>query len=333
MPVHSPEDGEAEKDSEQGDHYAGDGDGKIEPTEAFKPVGFHNNFPMPDTLYHKVTPVKPDFPRPCFLPISGASRQTGHLMKDQIERLKELSSALEPTLETRAKWTHQAVAHAEQFIGSVAGGPALLLAPDEGKGVQSAPLSEGPEDPAAILKLLAEHVKGPGGRLGHPGFLGFIPISSLYPAALGDYLAAVINPFAGNFFASPGAVRLEHLLTRWMARFVGYPPTAAGDLTSGGSIANLTAVVTAREARELKSRDYSKAVVYLTYQTHHSVAKALRIYMWPAVWRGSVKSGCRAGPGAGLRLLQRHDLAVGLAEFLAEAEAETPEQFDRHGRM
>src|SRR5207247_1521599 len=92
-----------------------------------------------------------------------------------------------------------------------------------------------------------------------------------------DYLAAVINPFAGNFFASPGAVRLEHRLTRWMAEFVGYPKTSAGDLTSGGSISNLTAIVCAREARQLKARDYQRAVVYLSSQTHHSVSKALRI--------------------------------------------------------
>jgi glutamate/tyrosine decarboxylase-like PLP-dependent enzyme len=107
--------------------------------------------------------------------------------------------------------------------------------------------------------------------------MGFIPISSLYPAALGDYLAAVLNPFSGNFFAAPGAVRLEHLLTRWMAEFIGYPKESAGDLTSGGSISNLTAVVTAREARQLKPRDYEKAVMYVTSQTHHSVEKALRI--------------------------------------------------------
>jgi glutamate/tyrosine decarboxylase-like PLP-dependent enzyme len=198
-------------------------------------------------------------------------------MNDRIQRLKVMSSLLEPSRETRAQWTDQVVAHAERFIGSVAAGPALCLAPNEGKGILSARFREEPEDPASLLKLLADHVQGPGGRLGHPGFLGFIPISSVYPAALGDYLAAVINPFAGNFFASPGAVRLEHLLTRWMAEFVGYPRTATGDLTSGGSIANLTAIVTARETHGLKGRDYSNAVVYLTGQTHHSVTKALRI--------------------------------------------------------
>ena len=50
----------------------------------------------------------------------------------------------------------------------------------------------------------------------------------------------------GVFFANPGAVRMEHMLTRWMASVVGFPETSAGNLTSGGSIANLIGVVTAR---------------------------------------------------------------------------------------
>jgi glutamate/tyrosine decarboxylase-like PLP-dependent enzyme len=48
-------------------------------------------------------------------------------------------------------------------------------------------------------------------------------------------------------------------------------------LTSGGSIANLAGIVTAREAHNLKARDFEKSVVYLSRQTHHSVDKALRI--------------------------------------------------------
>jgi aromatic-L-amino-acid decarboxylase len=62
-----------------------------------------------------------------------------------------------------------------------------------------------------------------------------------------------------------------------MAGFIGYPANAAGDLTSGGSMANLTAVVTAREARALKAQDYPRAVAYFTEQTHHSVPKGLRV--------------------------------------------------------
>ncbi len=211
------------------------------------------------------------------LPKRQTPRHNWVRMKEQFERLKTLSRSLEPSPEQRASWNRAVVDHAEQFLTSLSQGPSFRATADEGKGILGSPLSEEPQDLEALLKMLAEHVEMPGVKLGSPGFLAFIPISTLYPAALGDYLAAVSNPFAGNFFASPGAVRLEHLLTRWMAEFVGYPKTSAGDLTSGGSLANLSAVVTAREATQLRSRDFERAVVYQTSQTHHSVAKALRI--------------------------------------------------------
>ena len=58
---------------------------------------------------------------------------------------------------------------------------------------------------------------------------------------------------------------------------MGYPETALGNLTSGGSIANLIAIVTARDHAGLKARDYENACIYLTEHVHHCVQKALRI--------------------------------------------------------
>ena len=46
-----------------------------------------------------------------------------------------------------------------------------------------------------------------------------------------------------------GKLQVVHF-AEWLAKVIGYPADAAGTLTSGGSIANLTAFVTAREARD-----------------------------------------------------------------------------------
>jgi aromatic-L-amino-acid decarboxylase len=111
-----------------------------------------------------------------------------------------------------------------------------------------------------------------------PRAFGYIPGGGIYAAALGDYLADVVNRYAGVLFASPGAARLERHAVNWLAGLVGYPlERAGGDLTSGGSIANLSAIVTAREAHALRCGDIPRRVVYLTAHTHHSVHKALRI--------------------------------------------------------
>jgi len=48
-------------------------------------------------------------------------------------------------------------------------------------------------------------------------------------------------------------------------------------LTSGGSIANLMAITTARDYMKIKARVIEKSVIYLTHQAHHSVQKAIRI--------------------------------------------------------
>ena len=56
-------------------------------------------------------------------------------------------------------------------------------------------------------------------------------------------------------------------------RLLGYPEGAAGNIASGGSIANLTAIATARDAHGLKSADFPRVVVYLTGQAHHSISK------------------------------------------------------------
>ena len=109
------------------------------------------------------------------------------------------------------------------------------------------------------------------------GHLGYIPGGGIYTSALGDYLADVFNRYAGVFYASPGAVRMENMLIRWMNGLVGYPGNASGNLTSGGSLANLIAIVTARDAKQITSTKIESSVIYLSEQAHHSVDKAIRI--------------------------------------------------------
>ncbi|HXE56749.1 MAG TPA: aminotransferase class V-fold PLP-dependent enzyme [Gemmatimonadales bacterium] len=94
---------------------------------------------------------------------------------------------------------------------------------------------------------------------------------------MGDFLAAVTNKYSGIFLSGPGAVRMEHMVVRWVADLVGYPAGAGGHVASGGSIATLAAVAAARDGVGLGGADYAGAAVYLTDQAHLCVEKALRI--------------------------------------------------------
>jgi glutamate/tyrosine decarboxylase-like PLP-dependent enzyme len=161
---------------------------------------------------------------------------------------------------------------------SLASRPAFVLSEGDDSALYDSPISEEPAaDPDEVLDLLDRGVNRSGVNVGSAGHLAYIPGSNLYASALADYLAAVTNRYSGLYFASPGAVRMERTLLRWMADLLGYPAASAGDLTSGGSIANLVGIVTAREAHGLKARDFGRAVVYLSEQSHHAIDKALRI--------------------------------------------------------
>ncbi len=197
---------------------------------------------------------------------------------NRIKRLQELALPLEPDPRVRARWLDAVIQYTGAFLEGIPDRPAYVPTADMGIGILESPISEEPLPVEQVLGLLERHVDRPGENEGtSSGYLAYIPSGGLYAAALGDYIAAVTNRFVGLSFCSPGGARIEPMLWRWMADFIGYPATAAGDITSGGSIANLSAIVTAREAHGLRSKDYPRAVVYLSDQTHHSLHKGLKI--------------------------------------------------------
>jgi len=105
----------------------------------------------------------------------------------------------------------------------------------------------------------------------HPAYIGYIPGGGLYPSAIADFLGAATNRYTGAWFAAPAAARLEANVLEWFAQWMGYPESSRGILTSGGSLANFSAVVTAR--RHLLGDDLSRGTLYASDQTHHCVMK------------------------------------------------------------
>ena len=82
--------------------------------------------------------------------------------------------------------------------------------------------------------------------------------------------------FSGGWVASPAAAELEIVTINWLLKLFGFPSKRGGGIfTSGGSMANLTAIVTARRIK--CGEDFSKAVLYLSDQAHSSNIKAITI--------------------------------------------------------
>src|SRR6266508_3232193 len=112
-----------------------------------------------------------------------------------------------------------------------------------------------------------------------PGYLAYIPGGGIFHAAVADLIADAVNRYVGVFIAAPALVQLEANVVRWFAGIVGYPETARGILTTGGSLANFTAVVTARRNR--LADDFLRGTIYASDQVHHSVVKAAILAGFP----------------------------------------------------
>lgn len=198
-------------------------------------------------------------------------------MKDQILKLEQLSKILEPNAQMRQSVRESVVEYSEKFLDNVESTNAYNIGAGSGLGLLDSPISENGIDVGAAIKLLNDNVDTPGLNPASGGHLAYIPGGGIYYSALGDYLADVFNRYAGIFYASPGAVRMENMLIRWMCDLVGYPAESHGNLTTSGSLANMIAIVTARDGRDIKSADVPRSVIYLSKQTHHSVAKAINV--------------------------------------------------------
>lgn len=198
-------------------------------------------------------------------------------LKKKIAILEHEARLLEPSAIARRDVRQAVVDYAESFLDGLEQGKAYQAHSDRGAGLLTSPISEKPAPIATLLRLLHKSVDFPALNPASGGHLGYIPGGGIYYASLGDYLADVTNRYAGVFYAGPGAVRMENLLIRWVAKTVGYPTSAAGNLASGGSIANLIGICTARDAKGITAGKVKRAVIYLTHQAHHSVEKAIRI--------------------------------------------------------
>ena len=198
-------------------------------------------------------------------------------MLNKIKRLEKEARKLEPTSNQRKIVRNKVINYTEKFLDEIYEKKAFVSSTDKGINIYKSPISEKPIKIDKAIALIKENVDTPNLNPASGGHLGYIPGGGIYTSSLADYMAAVTNRFAGIFFASPGAVRMENMLIRWMCGLVKYPKSAGGNLASGGSVANLIAIITARDAKNLKSKNYHNAVIYLSKHVHHCIDKALRI--------------------------------------------------------
>src|ERR1700749_1039736 len=172
----------------------------------------------------------------------------------------------------RARWAAGAAVGAG--LAAPAAGPVLRRAsPDEMRARLSGPPPEQPGDYPDVLARLLTDVLPYASRTDHPGYFAFIPSFTTWPAALAELAAAAANPYCGAWMESAGPAQVELEVIDWFRTWLGVPASTAGVLVTGGSAANLTALLTAREAAGGPSGD---EVVYVSDQAHSSLARTAR---------------------------------------------------------
>ncbi|MDE2874527.1 MAG: aminotransferase class V-fold PLP-dependent enzyme [Gemmatimonadota bacterium] len=206
-----------------------------------------------------------------------ANRQDPTPQRSRILQLERAARPLDPDAAERDRLLTAAHRYAQRFLDGLAETPAYNHDKSGALGLRNLAAGPGPRPMDQLIDRIDESVVRPGLIPSHAGHLAYIPGGGIYASSLADYLAAVTNEYAGVRFAGPGAVEMEDLILDWMAKLVGFPETADGNLSSGGSIASLIAVVAAREAAGLRARDFHRAVVYASPHIHQCLHKALRV--------------------------------------------------------
>ncbi|OKL50386.1 tyrosine decarboxylase [Boudabousia marimammalium] len=154
-------------------------------------------------------------------------------------------------------------------------------------------------------------------NLRHPRYYGFIPGPAQAVSWLGDLISTAYNSHAGGWHLAPGVSAMEKEVINWALGLVGYDtnPRAGGILSSGGTMAGLTALTAARDAK-VGLRDISKATVYLTDQTHTANHKCLHLIGIPEEnWR-YIKTDNFAMVASDLETQIEKDKAAGLIPFV-----------------
>jgi aromatic-L-amino-acid decarboxylase len=168
------------------------------------------------------------------------------------------------------------VAHIEslpnQATSDTRGGFAVAESLAEGMPEAGAPVSE-------LLDLFFQKAVPPTFNTASPGYLAYIPGGGLFQSAVADLIADATNRYSSVYAAAPALARIEMNVIDWFCSLAGLPPEARGTLTSGGSLANWTALVTAR--RERLPENFLQGTIYASDQSHYSVAKGAILAGFP----------------------------------------------------
>jgi glutamate/tyrosine decarboxylase-like PLP-dependent enzyme len=240
----------------------------------------------------------------------------------EIIRLENISRALDPAEAIRIDTWEKGFKYANNFLNTLPQLPGF--GKSEFQQLSSMHIEENAKPIESLIDVLSNEIDIAGINSASGKHLGFIPGGGLWASALADFLGDITNKYAGIAFSSPGSVKIENQVIRWLTSIIGYSAQAFGHLTSGGSIANLIAIKAARDYHGINSINVRTSVIYYGQQSHHSVYKALHTTgLYEAVQRMIPLTDNYRIDIVKLEQQMTEDKAAGLKPFLVIASAGT----------
>lgn len=161
--------------------------------------------------------------------------------------------------------------------------------------LKSDPPLDGPQSAEELFKEVGNTItaRGLGGRQAlavftevlakacistdHPRNLAFIPSAPSEYASLFDLVVGASALYGGSWQEGAGAVFAENQALRWLSDLAGLPESAGGVFVQGGTIGNLSALVTARADARVKFPDVKRWAIACSEEAHSSIASAAAV--------------------------------------------------------
>ena len=120
-------------------------------------------------------------------------------MIERIKQLEAISRQLDPDSEARKSVRDKVVDYTESFLDRIETLKAFVDDDSKAKDLRRSPISDKPADIEDLVRLVETAVDDPGINPASGGHLGYIPGGGIYYSALGDYMAAITNRYAGGW--------------------------------------------------------------------------------------------------------------------------------------
>jgi len=157
----------------------------------------------------------------------------------------------------------------------------------------------------------------------HPRYLAFIPSAPSEYANLFDLVVGASALYGGSWLEGAGAVFAENQALKWISDLAGMPATAGGVFVQGGTVGNLSALVTARNTFRGKRKDVTRWVLAASADSHSSIKSAAQVMDVEILLIKPDKDGALQGDACALAIDKYHSENPGHQVFALVATAGT----------